>query len=167
MKVVILGCGRVGSTLATWMSEAGHQVAIIDRDSASFDRFLGPEFRGETVLGLGIDLDVLRQAGIEQADAFVAASSGDNTNVMAAQIAKVHFRVPVVIARVYDPIRAMAYREMGIETLCTTLIGAGVIQDLVLGKVPGKVTEYLERTSAAPPQTPPPLQGQPGKEAKG
>jgi len=149
MKIVILGCGRVGSTLAMWMSEAGHEVAIIDRESGAFERFLGPEFRGETLLGLGIDQEVLRQAGIEEADAFVAVSSGDNTNVMAAQIAKVRFRVPRVIARVYDPIRAQAYREMGVETLCTTLIGAGVIQDLVLGEAPGKVSDYLERISGA------------------
>ena len=145
MRIVILGCGRIGSTLATWMSKAGHEVTLIDRERGAFERFLGPGFRGETVVGLGIDQDVLREAGIEKAEAFVAVSSGDNTNVMAAQIAKVRFQVPRVFARVYDPIRAQVYRELGIETLCTTLIGAGLIQDLVLGKTPGLVTEYLAR----------------------
>lgn len=147
MRIVILGCGRVGSTLAAMLTREGHQVSIIDRDQGAFDKAvqrLGPDFTGETVRGVGIDEDALRQAGIEQADAFIAVTSGDNTNIVAAQIARRHFHTPKVLARVYDPIRAEAYRQVGVETICTTTIDAGVFHDLLLGRALPNVRQYLE-----------------------
>ncbi|MBI2845146.1 MAG: TrkA family potassium uptake protein, partial [Chloroflexi bacterium] len=104
MRVVILGCGRVGSHLAKMLVAAGHQVAIIDKNSAAFNR-LPSDFPANMVLGNGIDEDVLKRAGIEKADAFVATTNGDNTNVMSSQIAKEIFGVKKVIARIYDPLR--------------------------------------------------------------
>jgi trk system potassium uptake protein TrkA len=133
MRMVILGCGRVGSTLATLAAQAGHEVAIVDRDRGAFRR-LEREFPGKRVVGLGIDEDVLVQAGIEQADVFFAVTSGDNTNIMAAQIARVRFEVPKVIARVYDPIRAEAYADLGIDTYCSTALGASVLFNYALDR---------------------------------
>jgi len=135
MNVVILGCGRVGGLLATLMSQQGHEVAIIDVNKDSFRR-LGPGFRGRKVLGKGIDEDTLRSAGLPQADAFVAVTNGDNTNLMASQIAQHRFNVPRVITRVADPIRAQAYREMGLDTMCSSLMGAGIIRSVLLGESP-------------------------------
>ena len=116
MRVVILGAGRVGATLATRLSEEGHEVTIIDRDAASFRR-LGPRYRGRKVVGWGIDPDTLAQAGVEGADAFIALTNGDNTNIMASQLARARFGAKRVLARIYDPIRAEAYHELGIETV--------------------------------------------------
>jgi trk system potassium uptake protein TrkA len=141
MKLVILGCGRVGSALAHLLSLSDHEVTVIDRESSSFRR-LPPGFKGQTIRGMGLDEDVLREAGIEQADAFVAVTEGDNRNIMAAQIAKTKFGVPKVVARIYDPIRARAYRELGIRTLCSTALGAGVIQDLLEGRPSRTIEEY-------------------------
>lgn len=143
MNVVILGCGRIGSTLASSMSSSGHNVTIIDRRSDAFRR-LDPHFAGNTILGDGIDDEVLKKAGIEKANAFVAATNGDNTNIMSVQIAKERYHVPKVVARIYDPIRAYAYRELGIETICTTVIGARLIRDYLLGKEWGMASEYCE-----------------------
>ena len=133
MRMVILGCGRVGATLATLASEAGHEVTIVDSDRGAFRR-LGPAFQGEKVVGLGIDEDVLTAAGIEQADVFVAVTSGDNSNIMAAQIARVRFNVPKVIARIYDPIRAQAYAELGVDTYCSTTLGASLLFNYALDR---------------------------------
>jgi trk system potassium uptake protein TrkA len=104
MYIVILGCGRTGAFLAKRLVAEGHRVAIIDRNASSFKR-LGRDFPGETVAGTGIDEDVLRRAGIENAQAFIAVTNGDNTNVMAAQVAREVFGVPRVICRIYDPLR--------------------------------------------------------------
>jgi trk system potassium uptake protein TrkA len=157
MHVVILGCGRVGATLAMMLAAEGHTVAVIDRESESFRR-LRQGFPGKTVLGIGIDEDVLRKAGIERAGGFVAATNGDNTNIMSAQMVKVRFRVPRVIARVYDPLRAEAYQELGIDTMSTTLIGAGICRDYLMGVPYHTVEEYQsgasQTTSAAPPDRP-------------
>lgn len=131
-KIVILGCGRVGSTLAKQMANEGHEVTVLDLTSDSFRR-LGPKFRGQRLVGSGLDQDLLRRAGLEQANVFVAVTQGDNTNIMAAQIAREVFRVGKVVARIYDPIRAQAYRELGITTLCTTTLAAGLIHDAALG----------------------------------
>ena len=147
MRVVILGCGRVGSTLAAMLTKEGHHVSVVDRDQGSFDKAvqrLGPDFTRETVKGVGIDEATLREAGIEEADVFVSVTSGDNTNIVAAQIARHKFHVPKVLARVYDPIRAQAYREAGIETVCTTTIGAGMFHDMLLGRPPRKLQEYID-----------------------
>ena len=127
LKVVILGCGRVGSTLAKQLSQEGHKITIIDLTRDAFRR-LGTKYTGQKIVGTGLDQDTLRAAGIEAADVFISVTSGDNTNVMGAQIAHEVFGIPKVIARIYDPIRAQAYREMGITTLCTTTIAAGMIR---------------------------------------
>ncbi len=141
MHVVILGCGRVGGTLALMLETDGHSVAIIDRDREAF-LSLGRSFKGETVLGIGFDEDVLRKAGIERAGAFAATTSGDNSNIMSAQIAKVMYKVPRVVARIYDPLRAEAYKELGIDTISPTLLGAGMCRDFILGAPWRSVAEY-------------------------
>lgn len=132
VSVVILGCGRVGSTLARQMSREGHKVTVIDLTSDAFRR-LGTKFEGQRIVGTGLDQDTLRKASIDRADAFIAVTQGDNTNIMAAQLAREVFLVPRVIARIYDPIRAQAYREMGIITFCTTTLAAGLIRAEALG----------------------------------
>ena len=132
IKIVILGCGRVGSTLAKQMSSEGHDVTVLDQTSEAFRR-LGTKFRGQRLVGSGLDQDLLRRAGLENAGVFVAVTQGDNTNIMAAQIAREVFEVGKVVARIYDPIRAQAYRELGITTLCTTTLAAGLIHNAALG----------------------------------
>ncbi len=131
-KIVILGCGRVGSTLAKQMSGEGHEVTILDQTSDSFRR-LGPKFKGQRLVGSGLDQDLLKRAHLGDADVFIAVTQGDNTNIMAAQIAKEVFSIPRVMARIYDPIRAQAYRELGITTLCTTTLAAGLMHEAALG----------------------------------
>ena len=126
--VVILGCGRVGSTLARQLAGEGHAVTIIDQTSDSFRR-LGTKFKGQRLVGSGLDQDLLRRAGLDRADVFLAVTQGDNTNIFAAQIAREVFQVGHVVARIYDPIRAQAYRELGITTLCTTTLAAGLMHD--------------------------------------
>ena len=134
-RIVILGCGRVGSTLAKQMSGEGHEVTVIDLTGEAFRR-LGTKFKGQRAVGSGLDQDLLHRAGLDRADVFVAVTQGDNTNIMAAQIAREAFQVRTVVARIYDPIRAQAYREMGITTLCTTTLAAGLIHDAALGGGP-------------------------------
>ncbi len=128
MRVIIVGCGRVGSTLARMLSEEGHDVTVVDQTSDAFRR-LGAKFKGTRLVGPGTDVAVLKRAGIEHADVFVSVTDGDNRNIMAAQIAKTVFNVPRVLTRIYDPSRAAAYREMGIQTICTTMIAANLIYD--------------------------------------
>lgn len=118
MRVVVMGCGRVGSSLADGLSRIGHDVAVIDRDSTAFSR-LSPEFSGERVLGMGFDRDVLLQAGIEDAGAFAAVSSGDNSNIISARLARETFGVGRVVARIYDAKRAAVYERLGIPTVAT------------------------------------------------
>ena len=118
MNVVILGCGRVGSTLANALEDLGHQVSVIDQDPNSFRR-LGPTYEGRTVTGVGFDPDVLRRAGIEQADAFAAVSSGDNSNIIATRVAREEFGVDNVAARIYDQGRAEVFERLGIPTVAT------------------------------------------------
>ncbi len=130
MKLVILGCGRVGSMLATTMDAQGHDVTVIDRNSDAFRR-LGETFKGKTLIGEGVDEDVLRKAGIEQADAFCATTEGDNRNIMASQVVKTVFNVPKVITRIYDPIREQAYHELGLQTVCPTVMGANAIREML------------------------------------
>ncbi len=126
-----MGCGRQGAYLAQRLEKQGHEVTVIDRNSDSFRR-LGPDFHGTMLLGVGIDEDVLRRAGIESADAFVAVTNGDNTNAMATEIARLVFKVPKVIARLYDPMREETYRTMGlVETVCPTVMGANKITELL------------------------------------
>jgi trk system potassium uptake protein TrkA len=128
MKVLVVGCGRVGASLAQIMDAEGHQVTVIDQDGGAFNR-LGPRFGGRMILGNGIDEDVLRQAGIEQADAFASVTNGDNRNIMAAQIAREIFHVPKVITRIYDPVRTSVYHDLGLQTICPTTISTRMILD--------------------------------------
>jgi len=130
MKVVILGCGRVGAYLAKMLVAESHQVTVIDRNAEAFRR-LGADFGGSLVVGTGIDEDVLRRAGIEQAEAFVAVTNGDNTNVMAAQVVREIFGVPRVICRIYDPLREEIYRALELETICPTISGATSIKEVL------------------------------------
>ncbi|MQA83623.1 MAG: TrkA family potassium uptake protein [Streptosporangiales bacterium] len=118
MHVVIMGCGRVGSTLAHILEDMGHSVAIIDQNPEAFRR-LRAHFGGRRVTGFGFDRDVLIEAGIERADAFVAVSSGDNSNIISARVARETFRVEGVVARIYDPRRAEVYQRLGIPTVAT------------------------------------------------
>lgn len=128
MKVVIMGCGRVGARLATLLDSEGHQVTILDTDPNSFTR-LPSTFKGTALLGNGTDEDSLIKAGIKEADAFVSATQGDNRNIMAAQIAKHIFKVPKVMCRVYDPIREELYDTLGLEAICPTVIGAQLFKE--------------------------------------
>jgi trk system potassium uptake protein TrkA len=133
MKIVILGCGRVGATLATLMVKDGHEVTIIDQNSEAFMR-LGQEYKNKikTVVGDGIDEDVLRRAGLDQADAFAAVTNGDNRNIMATQIAKLRFNVQRAICRIYDPIRVETYKSLGLESVSPTIVGAKLFRDALL-----------------------------------
>jgi trk system potassium uptake protein TrkA len=117
---VIMGCGRVGSSLATELESAGHSVAIIDQSREAFRR-LGPNFKGRTVTGVGFDRDTLLEAGIETADAFAAVSNGDNSNILAARVARETYGVDNVVARIYDPGRAEIYQRLGIPTVATVI----------------------------------------------
>jgi trk system potassium uptake protein len=118
VHIVIMGCGRVGSTLAHILEDNGHSVAVIDQNPEAFRR-LGSSFKGRKVTGIGFDQDVLIEAGIEHADAFAAVSSGDNSNVIAARVARESFGVERVAARIYDPRRAEVYQRLGIPTVAT------------------------------------------------
>jgi trk system potassium uptake protein TrkA len=121
MKIVIVGCGRVGSTLAENFDAEGHEVIILDTRTAAFDR-LPETFKGSAVRGDGTDEEVLRRAGAQEADVFLSLTEGDNRNIMAAQVATESFAIPQVIAKINDPVRAAAYAELGVVTLCRTNI---------------------------------------------
>ncbi|MFD0398134.1 potassium channel family protein [Kitasatospora sp. NPDC059811] len=118
MHIVIMGCGRVGSALARALEKQGHSVAVVDQDPTAFRR-LGAGFNGRRVTGVGFDQDTLREAGIEEAGAFAAVSSGDNSNIIAARVARENFGVENVAARIYDPRRAEVYQRLGIPTVAT------------------------------------------------
>ncbi|GLW59291.1 TrkA family potassium uptake protein [Kitasatospora phosalacinea] len=118
MHIVIMGCGRVGSALARTLEKQGHSVAVIDQDPTAFRR-LGAGFNGRRVTGVGFDQDTLKEAGIEEAGAFAAVSSGDNSNIIAARVARENFGVEHVAARIYDPRRAEVYQRLGIPTVAT------------------------------------------------
>jgi trk system potassium uptake protein TrkA len=125
-----MGCGRVGSALASMLDADGHDVTVLDVRSDAFRR-LPPEFRGRKHVGNGIDQDVLARIGVGQADAFVAATQGDNRNVMATQMAKHLFGVRRTMCRIYDPIREEIYRELGLETISPTLVGARMFKEML------------------------------------
>jgi trk system potassium uptake protein TrkA len=141
VNIVILGCGRVGATLATMMDREGHTVSIIDYSSESFRR-LEPDFNGTTIIGNGVDEEILIRAGIKEAHAFAAVTNGDNRNIMASQIAKEIFNIKKVVCRIYDPIRQSTYNELGLETICPTIIGAQMLFDALSS---GKQKEKAER----------------------
>ena len=128
MKVIIMGCGRVGAQLAGLLDSDGHSVTILDTDAYSFRR-LPPTFSGIALIGNGLNEEVLKKAGIEEADAFVAVTQGDNRNVMASQIARHIFNVPRVICRIYDPLRQELYSTLGLETFSPTTIFAQMLRE--------------------------------------
>ncbi len=132
MKVVIMGCGRVGAQLATLLADDGHTVTVLDTDAYSFRR-LPPEFNGTALIGSGANEETLKKAGIEEADIFVALTQGDNRNVMAAQIAKHIFNVPRVVCRIYDPLRQELYSSLGLETFSPTTIFAQMLKEKLEG----------------------------------
>ena len=128
MKILIMGCGRVGARLASLLDEAGHEVTIMDIDTYSFRR-LPPSFGGTALFGNGIDQEALKKAGIEGMDIFVALTQGDNRNVMSCQIAKHVFNVPRVICRIYDPLRQEMYQGLGLESISPTVVMAGLLRE--------------------------------------
>ncbi len=131
LHIVIVGCGRLGSRLASLLSVEGHFIYVVDKNSDSFLR-LGSQFKGHMICGTAIDEDVLKEAGIERADVFVAATNGDNTNIMVAQIAAKRFKVPRVIARIYDPKREQVFRLLGLETICTTALMSEIVKEAIV-----------------------------------
>lgn len=145
MNVVVMGCGRVGARVASILDHSGHDVTVIDTNSGAFKR-LSPEFKGDTVIGTGIDEDVLRTAGIETAQAFVAVTNGDNRNIMAGQVARAIFGVPEVIVRIYDPVREDTYRRLGLTTVCPTTTMSALVIDHVIGAGDTFTTGILKET---------------------
>lgn len=131
MRVIVMGCGRVGEQLSLLLMREGHQVTVIDMNSHALAR-LGPDFKVSKVVGVGFDQDVLISAGIETADAFAATSSSDNANIIAARIARNYFHVPRVVARLYDPRRAEIYQRLGLLTISSTTWGAERIRELLI-----------------------------------
>lgn len=132
MKIIIMGCGRVGALLATLLDKEGHQVTVVDTKSYSFG-WLPASFTGTALLGHGLDEVSLKKAGIEHADVFVAVTQGDNRNIMACQIAKHIFNVPKVVCRIYDPLRCDIYSTLGLEAISPTTISAQMLKEKVEG----------------------------------
>jgi trk system potassium uptake protein TrkA len=130
MKIIIMGCGRVGSQVSQLLVSHGHQVTVIDHDDNALAR-LGADFKGMVVHGIGFDRNILLEAGVETAEGFVAASSSDNANIVAARIARTIFHVPRVVARLYDPVRAEIYQRLGLTTISSTAWGAERILEVV------------------------------------
>jgi trk system potassium uptake protein TrkA len=130
MHCVIMGCGRVGAELTIQLSKGGHSVAIIDKRKEAFER-LPPGFDARTIVGIGFDREILEEAGIKEADAFIAVSNGDNSNIVSARVAREHYHVPKVIARIYDPRRAEIYERLNIPTIATVRWAAKQVQYLL------------------------------------
>ena len=126
-----MGCGRVGSRLALQLTHEGHEVTIIDQAAGAFAR-LGDNYPGTALLGNGIDEDMLKRAGIEEADAFCALTNGDNRNIMSAQMAQKVFNVPKVVCRIYDPIRYEVYKSLGLGVICPTVIGTDTVHEILV-----------------------------------
>jgi trk system potassium uptake protein len=143
VRVIIMGCGRVGILLTQELSKQGHEVTVIDKNPAAFSR-LPPGFEARKIVGLGFDREVLEDAGIKEADAFLAVSSGDNSNIVSARVARETYHVPKVIARIYDPMRADIYERLNIPTVSTTRWG--VKQMILMLKHQG---EEIKETLAA------------------
>jgi trk system potassium uptake protein len=133
MKVLIMGCGRTGSQLASMLDAEGHKVTILDTNDLSFRR-LSSDFKGTALMGDGINDDTLIKAGIQNVDAFIAVTQKDNRNIMAAQIARHLFKVPKVMLRIYDPLRRELYTKLGFETFSPTIIFAQLLKDNLLNK---------------------------------
>ena len=131
MKVVVVGCGRVGSRLALALAREGHQVSVIDKNPLAFRR-LGARFSGQMITGVGFDRTILAQAGLPDVDALAAVTNGDNTNFVVVAVARRHYQVPKVVARIYDPTRADIYRRLGIPTISSTTWGANRLKDMLV-----------------------------------
>jgi trk system potassium uptake protein TrkA len=132
MKILIMGCGRVGARLAAVMDEEGHEVTVLDNDTYSFRR-LPPSFGGTALFGNGIDEEALKKAGIEEVDVFVALTQGDNRNVMSCQMARYIFNVPRVMCRIYDPLREEMYGALGLETISPTKVFVQLLKEKLEG----------------------------------
>ncbi len=145
MHFVIMGCGRTGSTLAQMVEDRGHTVAVVDQNANAFRR-LGPHFEGRRVVGPGFDRDTLTEAGIEDAYAFAAVSNGDNSNILAARVARETFGVSNVVARIYDPGRAEVYQRLGIPTVATVRWTADQMARRLLPA--GAISEYRDPSGA-------------------
>jgi len=131
MNVIVVGCGRVGSQLATLLSVEGHNVVVIDKEPESFNR-LGGGFNGVTIKGYGFDEEVLEEAGIRDCDVFAAVTNLDNTNLMAAEVARKIFEVPHVVARLYNPVRERTYMQLGLDYVCGTTLVAETLLDKIM-----------------------------------
>ena len=131
MFIIVIGCGKVGSGFAESMSREGHDVVIVDNDASALER-LSPDFTGLKVVGVPIDQDVLKRAGIERADALAAVTPDDNINIMACQIAKELYKVKRVIARIYNPARESLFHQFGLDTICPTNLSVDVIRSIIL-----------------------------------
>jgi trk system potassium uptake protein len=154
MRVIIVGCGRVGSRVAAELDQRGENVTVIDISTRAFSR-LPSSFKGETVSGNGTDEDIMRSAGAEQADIVMALTEGDNRNALAAQLAKHRFGTPRVIAKINDPLRGEAYRALGLETICRTIIlGDALVVAALEG--PEATNGFVEAPTAQPLRGAPP-----------
>lgn len=141
MRVVIFGCGRTGSMLCLQLAKRGHEVVVIEQNPSALQR-LGRDHGCTIVVGSGLDEDILARAEVEKADVFFALTRGDNTNLMAAQIARLKYNVPKVCVKVADPMRADAYRKMGYECVNPAALTAGFMRDWVLGEPFDAISEY-------------------------
>lgn len=139
MNILIVGCGRVGSELAGALSREGHTVAIVDANESAFD-LLPPDYSGYCTVGIPIDLDVLREAGIENCDALAAVSQDDNTNIMVCQLAKEYFHLENILARIYDPRRENVFSHFGLRTVCPTRLTVETVKNILLQDNPQQIT---------------------------
>lgn len=144
MQIVVAGCGKVGSQFARIMSEEGHEIAVVESSSDNL-KLLGPNFHGVTVLGVPIDEDVLKEAGIESADGFAAVTPDDNINMMACQIAKEIFHVPRIFARIQDPVKEQVFYQFGVHTVCPTDMAVQEFRALMMGECSTK-TCFIDNT---------------------
>lgn len=159
MKILIVGCGRVGSRLAQELDRDGHEVTIVDNNPGAFSRFASrgvfeDSFSGNFMVGDGTEADLLRRAGVEDADCFVAVTQGDNRNIMAAQIAKHIFHVPKVICRIYDPIRQATYKQLGLDSISPTVLQAKLLRDALMMENGGQTANHAIATGAGVPVVP-------------
>jgi len=146
MNIIIIGCGKVGAKFAQVLSEDGHDVVVVSNDKNEF-KALGPDFNGITVTGVPIDQDVLKQAGIENVDALAAVTPDDNVNIMTCQVAKEIFKVPRVIARIFNPEREQVFHHFGLDTICPTNMTVDVLRSKILGEA--EDTAHLTITGEA------------------
>lgn len=144
MQILVVGCGKVGSQFARIMAGEGHEIAVVDSSSENF-KLLGQGFHGVTVLGVPIDEDVLKQAGIESADGFAALTPDDNINMMACQIAKEIFHVPRIFARIQDPVKEQVFYQFGVHTVCPTNMAVEEFRALMMGECSTK-TCFIDNT---------------------